>query len=63
MLKHQEEYLELLREKFGVKSIRNATYRKTRDIVDIGILVELESTRFAGVCIFLSNTTRGMYHK
>ena len=63
MEKYQKEYIKLLKEKFEVKYIRKATYKRTRDIVDDGILVELDSTMFTDVCIFLSNNIRGLYHK
>lgn len=64
MLKHQEEYLELLREKFDiVGKPRIATYKRNRDVIDSGIVVELSNGWFEPILVFLSNNSRIYFHK
>lgn len=43
MLKHQEEYLELLKDKYVINNIyQRVTYKRVKGIVDIGIAVEVK---------------------
>lgn len=45
MEKHQEEYLELIGERFDITvKPRIATYKRNRDVIDSGIVVELSES-------------------
>ena len=61
MLKHQDEYLELLDKKFGVKGKPRRTYYSYGKIPDRGILVELR--QFGTTRIFISDEPKSYYHK
>ena len=61
MLNHQEEYLELLDKKFGVKGKPRRVNYSYGKIPDRGILVELEP--FPITRIFISDEPRSYYHK
>lgn len=61
MEKHQEEYIKLLDEKFGVKGKPRRAYYKYKDTPDRGIVVELEP--FPITRIFISDEPRSYYHK
>lgn len=61
MLKHQDEYLELLDKKFGVKGKPRIVHYSYGKIPDRGILVELR--KFSTTRIFISDEPRSYYHK
>lgn len=61
MLKHQEEYIKLLDEKFGVVGIPKKAYYSYGKIPDRGILVELKC--FPITRIFISDKPKSYYHK
>lgn len=64
MLKHQEEYLELIGEKFDIAIMpRIATYKRRRDTIDRGIVVELSESGFSPRLVFLSDNERDYFHK
>lgn len=61
MEKHQEEYIKLLDEKFGVNGKPRRAYYEYYSTPDRGILVELEP--FPITRIFISDEPRSYYHK
>ena len=64
MLKHQEEYLELIGERFDITvKPRIATYKRNRDVIDSGIVVELSNGGFSPILVFLSYNERKYFHK
>lgn len=64
MLKHQEEYLELIGERFDITvKPRIATYKRNRDVIDSGIVVELSNGGFEPILVFLSYNERNYFHK
>ena len=64
MEKHQEEYLELIGERFDITvKPRIATYKRNRDVIDSGIVVELSNGGFESILVFLSNNSRIYFHK
>lgn len=64
MKKHQEEYLELIGEKFDITvKPRIATYKRRRDTIDSGIVVELSESGFIPILVFLSDNERNYFHK
>mgnify|MGYP003356578444 CR=1 FL=1 len=64
MEEHQKEYIKLLDEKFGVKGKpRRAIYKRNRDVIDSGIVVELSNSVFNPRLVFLSDNERGYLHK
>lgn len=64
MEKHQEEYLELIGERFDITvKPRIATYKRNRDVIDSGIVVELSNGGFEPILVFLSNNSRIYFHK
>lgn len=64
MLKHQEEYLKLIGDKFDITVMpRIATYKKYRDTIDRGVVVELSDSGFNHRLVFLSDNERDYFHK
>ena len=64
MLKHQEEYLELIGERFDITvKPRIATYKRNRDVIDSGIVVELSNGGIEPILVFLSDNERNYFHK
>lgn len=61
MKKHQEEYLKLLEDRFGVKVKPKIAYFSYEEIPDRGIIVELKP--FNTTRIFISDEPRSYYHK
>lgn len=61
MLKHQDEYLELLDKKFGIKGKPRIVHYSYGKIPDRGILVELRP--LSTTRIFISDEPRSYYHK
>ena len=61
MEKHQEEYIKLLDEKFGVKGKPRRAYYEYYNTPDRGIIVELEPLPVTR--IFISDEPRSYYHK
>lgn len=61
MEKHQEEYIKLIDEKFGVKSKPRRAYYEYRNTPDRGIIVEIEPLSITR--IFISDEPRSYYHK
>lgn len=61
MLKHQDEYIKLLDEKFGVVGKPRIVHYSYGKIPDRGILVELEPLPVTRV--FISDEPRNYYHK
>lgn len=61
MLKHQDEYLELLDKKFGVKCNPRRAHYSHGKIPDRGILVELR--QLSTTRIFISDEPKNYYHK
>ena len=62
MLKHQEEFIKLMDEKFGVKGKpRIAYYEYYKRKPDRGILVELNP--FTTTRLFISDKPRSYYHR
>lgn len=60
MKKHQEEYLKLLEDRFGVKAKPKIAYFSYEEIPDRGIIVELNPFN---TIIFISDEPRSYYHK
>lgn len=61
MLKHQDEYLELLDKKFGVKGKPRRAHYSYGKIPDRGILVELR--QLSTTRVFISDEPKNYYHK
>lgn len=64
MLKHQEEYIKLIAEKFDITVMpRIATYKRYKDTIDSGVVVELSNSGFSPSLVFLSDKERIYFHK
>lgn len=64
MKKHQEECLELIGERFDITvKPRIATYKRNRDVIDSGIVVELSNGGFEPILVFLSDNERNYFHQ
>ena len=64
MEKHQEEYLDLLDNKFKiVGSYKRATLKRARDKIDIGIAVEIKNFGDSGIVVFIADNPRNYLHK
>lgn len=64
MKEYQKEYLKLIGERFDITvKPRIATYKRRRDVIDSGIVVELSEARFLPKLVFLSDNQRGYFHK
>lgn len=64
MEKHQEEYLELIGERFDITvKPRIATYKRYKGTIDSGIVVELSKSGFSPRLVFLSDNERNYFHK
>lgn len=65
MLKHQEEYLKLLEDKFVINNIyQRVTYKRVKGIVDIGIAVEVKNLGTGTVfAVFIADNPRKYLHK
>lgn len=62
MEKHQEKYLELIGERFDIAvKPRIATYKRRRDTIDSGIVVELSNSGFSPILVFLSDNERDYF--
>ena len=64
MLKHQEEYIKLIAEKFGIVGKQKvATYKHHSDIEDSGIIVELKGYISNPRLVFIADNSRNYFHK
>ena len=64
MKEHQKEYIKLINERFGVSvKPRIATYKRRRDVIDSGIVVELDYDSFSPNLVFISDNPRNYFHK
>ena len=64
MKEYQKEYLKLIEERFDITvKPRIATYKRNRDVIDSGIVVELSEAGFSPKLLFLSNNQRSYFHK
>lgn len=64
MEKHQEEYIKLLDDKFNiVGEPRIATYKKHRDTIYRGIVVEVDKPGFITRLVFLADKPSEYFHK
>lgn len=64
MEEYQKEYLKLIGERFDITvKPRIATYKRNRDVIDTGIVVELSESGFALRLVFLSDNPRTYFHK
>lgn len=64
MKEYQKEYLKLIGERFDITvKPRIATYKRHRDVIDSGIVVELSEAAFLPKLVFLSDNQRGYFHK
>lgn len=64
MEKHQEEFIKLIDEKFDISvKPRIATYKRYRDTIDSGVVVELSNGGFIPRLVFLSDNPRKYFHK
>lgn len=64
MEKHQEEYLELLDNKFKIiGSYKRATFKKDRDKIDSGIAVEIKTFGDGGIVVFIADNPRIYLHR
>ena len=64
MKEYQKEYLKLIGERFDITvKPRIATYKRRRDVIDSGIVVELSEAGFLPKLVFLSDNQRGYFHK
>ena len=65
MEKHQEEYLELLKDKYVINNIyQRVTYKRVKGIVDIGIAVEVKNLDTGTVfAVFIADKPRKYLHK
>lgn len=64
MKEHQKEFIKLLDEKFDISvKPRIATYKRRRDVIDTGIVVELSESGFAPRLVFLLDNPRTYFHK
>ena len=64
MKEYQKEYLKLIGERFDITvKPRIATYKRRRDVIDSGIVVELSEAGFSPKLVFLSDNQRSYFHK
>lgn len=64
MLKHQEEYLKIIESKFDITvKPRIATYKKHRDTIYRGIVVEVDEPGFITRLVFLADKPSEHFHK
>lgn len=64
MEKHQEEYLELLDNKFKiVGSYKRATLKRDRHKIDNGIAVEIKNFGDSGIVVFIADNPRSYLHR
>lgn len=64
MKEYQKEYLKLIGERFDITvKPRIATYKRRRDVIDSGIVVELSEAGFSPKLVFLSDNLRSYFHK
>lgn len=65
MEKHQEGYLELLKDKYVINNIyQRVTYKRVKGIVDIGIVVEVKNLDTGKVfAVFIADKPRKYLHK
>lgn len=64
MKDYQKEYIKLINERFGISGKpRIATYKRRRDTIDSGIVVELSESGFSPRLVFLSDNPRNYFHK
>ena len=64
MEKHQEEYIKLLDDRFNiVGEPRIATYKKHRDTIYRGIVVEVDEPGFIPRLVFLADKPSEYFHK
>lgn len=64
MKEYQKEYLKLIGERFDITvKPRIATYKRRRDVIDSGIVVELSEAGFSPKLVFLSDNERDYFHK
>ncbi len=64
MKEHQKEYIKLIKERFGILGKpRKATYKRRRNTIDSGIVVELNYDSFSPNLVFISDKPRNYFHK
>ena len=64
MKEHQKEYIKLINERFGISGKpRKATYKRRRNTIDSGIVVELNYDSFSPNLVFISDNPRNYFHK
>ena len=64
MEEYQKEYLKLIGERFDITvKPRIATYKRRRDVIGSGIVVELSEAGFSPKLVFLSDNQRSYFHK
>lgn len=64
MEKHQEEYLDLLNNKFKIVGrYKRATLKRARDKIDIGIAVEIKNFGDSGIVVFIADNPSNYLHK
>lgn len=64
MKEYQKEYLKLIDERFDITvKPRIATYKRRRDVIDSGIVIELIESEFSPKLVFLSDNQRSYFHK
>lgn len=64
MEEYQKEYLKLIGERFDITvKPRIATYKRRRDVIDSGIVVEFSEAGFSPRLVFLSDKQRSYFHK
>lgn len=64
MKEYQKEYLKLIEERFDIiGKPRIAIYRRRRDVIDSGIVVELSDSGFNPRLVFLSDNEGDYFHK
>lgn len=64
MKEYQKEYLKLIGERFDITvKPRIATYKRNRNVIDSGIVVELSNGVFEPILVFLSDNSRSYFHK
>ena len=63
MEKHQEGYLELLKDKYVINNIyQRVTYKRVKGIVDIGIAVEVKKFRYwESICSIHSRQAKKVF--
>ena len=64
MKEYQKEYLKLIEERFDITvKPRIAIYKRNRDVIDSGIVVELSDSGFNPRLVFLSDNEGDYFHK